>query len=370
MINEQRLTQLFGELVTIDAPSLQERTMADAVSRLLSALGFEVFEDQAAAAIGGNCGNFYARLTGDLPGLPLLLSGHLDTVEPCRGKRAIVGTDGIIRSAGDTILGADNLAGISAILEAVRSVREDGIPHRSLEILLSVAEERHLTGTHHLEIGRLAAREAYVLDTSGSPGLAILQAPGHIALTFDFLGQAAHAGIAPETGISAIQAAALGIAELRLGRVDETSTANIGRIAGGGETNVIPDHCRVTAECRSLDAGRLRQLADEMCASMRRGAASTGARLEVHEVTSYQPYEISPEHPVVRRFVDVCETIGLPVRLAATGGGSDNNILALHGIAGIVLSCGMMKVHSCQEEISVRDLVDTAKLVRGLICKL
>lgn len=368
MIDEKRLTRLFCELVEIDAPSRGERTMADHVAGLLSDLGCTVEEDQAAQAIGGNCGNLYARLPGSLPGAPLLLAVHLDTVEPGRGKKGLIGSDGIIRSTGETILGADDLAGVSAILEAIRSAAEDGTPHRPLEILLTVAEEQHLTGSHHLEPERLAAREAYVLDTSGPPGLAVLQAPGHIALTFEVHGQAAHAGIAPEAGISAIQAAARGIALMPLGRIGESSTANIGRIEGGGETNVVADYCRVTAECRSLGAESLRALADEMRSAMQLAADQSGARLVIHESRSYEPYQVDREHPVVRRFVKACGLTGLPVRLGATGGGSDNNILALHGIVGIVLSCGMMKVHSCQEEISIRDLVDTARLVEALIC--
>jgi len=367
MINEQRLVQLFCDLVTIDSPSRRERNMADRVKKILIELGGQVEEDDAGQAIDGNCGNLYARLPGALPGEPLLLSVHLDTVEPARGKRAVI-RDGIIRSAGDTILGADDLAGLTAILEAVRSTDEQGIPRRSLEILLTVAEEQHLLGSHHLEPWRLKAREAYVLDTSGAPGLAVLQAPGHIGLTFEIFGQASHAGITPETGVSAIRAAALGIAAMRLGRIDEASTANIGRIEGGGETNVVADYCRVTAECRSLDLVSLRKLADELREAMSHAAEQSGARVVIQEKQSYQPYQVERDHPVVRRFVSACGQLGLPVRLVATGGGSDNNVLALHGITGIVLSCGMSKVHSCQEEISVRDLADTAKLVQLLIC--
>lgn len=366
MINEQRLVRLFCDLVTIDSPSRDERAMADRVTNLLLELGGHVEEDVAGQAIDGNCGNLYARLPGQLPGDPLLLSVHLDTVEPGRGKQAVI-RDGIIRSAGDTVLGADDLAGLTAIIEAVRSTDEQAIPRRSLEILLTVAEEQHLLGSHHLEPWRLKSHEAYVLDTSGAPGLAVLQAPGHIGLVFEIYGQAAHAGIAPETGISAIQTAALGIAAMRLGRVDEVSTANIGRIEGGGETNVVADYCRVTAECRSLDQTALRALADELRTAMNRAAEQTGARVNIHEKQSYQPYQVEPDHPVVTRFTEACEMLGLPVRLVATGGGSDNNILALHGITGIVLSCGMSRVHSCQEEISIRDLTDTAKLVQLLI---
>ena len=367
MIDEKKLVDLFCELVKIDAPSLQERAMADRVSTLFKELGGEVFEDHAASAIGGNCGNLIITLPGELPGYPLLLAVHLDTVEPCRGKLAVVGEDGVIRSAGNTILGADDIAGIAAILAAIASIRADHIPHRSLEILLTVGEELHLLGSPQLDFSRLKAKEAYVLDTSGPPGLAVIQAPGHIGLVFEFAGQAAHAGIAPEHGISAIQAAARGIARLKLGRVDAETTANIGRIEGGGETNVIPDYCRVTAECRSLQNEHLLEQVLEIRHCMELGAAETGARLQVSERVSYLPYSVDPSSEVVRRFVQACDKLSLPVCLKATGGGSDNNILACHNIEGIVISCGMEKVHSCEEQIKISDLTNTARLVRLII---
>jgi tripeptide aminopeptidase len=367
-INEQRLVGLFCDLVQIDSPSRQERNMADHLQALLEALGGTVEEDDAAAALGGNCGNLYARLPGKLPGPPLLLSVHMDTVEPCHGKRAIVGADGIIRSGGDTILGADDLAGIAAILEAVRTADELGLPRRSLEVMLSVAEELHLTGSHHMQVERLRAKEAYVLDTSGAPGKAVLAAPGHIWLEFLLKGKAAHAGIIPEAGISAIQAAALGIAAMPLGRIDPQTTANIGRVEGGGETNIVADTCRVTAECRSLDLGRLRAQAEAMKQAMQSGARQVGAQLTVTEKISYLPYQIGEDSPVVRRFREACRLVGLDAKLGPTGGGSDNNVLALQGIEGIVMACGMDQVHSCQEQIRVRDLVDTARLVCALIC--
>ncbi|HBP37300.1 MAG TPA: peptidase T [Clostridiales bacterium] len=367
MIREQRLVDLFCRLVAIDAPSLRERAMADQVSVILNDLGCRVSEDNAGEELGGNCNNLYACLPGSMPGPALLFGVHLDTVDPCLGKEAVIGSDKIIRSNGETILGADDLAGLTAVIEAIQSLREDRTPHRTVEILLSVAEEKHLLGINQAEFSRLSAREAYVLDTCGQPGTAILQAPGHVALVFEVFGQAAHAGIAPETGISAIRAAAAGIARMKLGRVDADTTANIGLISGGGETNVVADYCRVTAECRSLSIEKLEQQVAHLCGCMEQGARETGARLQIQQSTSYQPYRISPESPVVKRFTRACRKMGLPVHLITTGGGSDNNVLVLNGIEGIVISCGMMQVHSCQEYIRVADLVQTAALVRELI---
>ncbi len=367
MIQKARLTNLFCQLVRIDAPSLNEREMAETIKTMLQNQGCSIEEDDAGSEIGGNCGNLLARWPGELEEPPLLFGVHLDTVGPCQGKEAVIGSDQVIRSQGQTILGADDLSGVAAVLEAMQSIREDRIPHRPVEILLSVAEELHLRGSTHFDCRKVQAREAYVLDTSGSPGRAALQAPGHITLTFEIFGQAAHAGIAPETGVSAIQAACRGIAKMKLGRIDAETTANIGHIEGGGATNIVADYCRVTAECRSLNQEKLETQAADMRAGMEQGAAETGARVAIQAETSYHPYRVEPEHPVVRRYVRACNRIGLPGELATSGGGSDNNVLMRNGIQGIVLTCGMKDVHSCQENISVEDLTNTARLVEALI---
>lgn len=370
MINEQRLTDLFCQLVRIDAPSLGERVMADHVRTLLHELGCRVEEDQAGTAIGGNCGNLTAHWPGDLGEPPILLGVHLDTVGPCIGKEAVVGADRVIRSSGKTILGADDLAGLSAILEAMQSLREERVVHRPVEILMTVAEELHLTGAHQYDYSQLLSKEAYVLDTSGSPGMAALQAPGHVSLVFEVFGQSAHAGIAPEAGISAIQAACRGISRMNLGRIDAETTANIGRIEGGGATNIVADYCRVTAECRSLRQEKLQAQATDMRICMTVSAAEMGARVHIEEKISYHPYQVKPDRPVVRRFVKACQDLGLPGLLATSGGGSDNNVLMRQGIEGLVLSCGMNQVHACSENISIQDLVDITRLVEALILEI
>ncbi len=367
MIQKERLIQQFIELTGYDAPPKSERAIADRVVVLLRQMGFTVSEDNAGAAIGGNCGNIYARLPGSLDLPPLLLCAHFDSVEPCRGKVAKIGGDNVIRSDGRTVLGADDLSGMAAILEAVRSLQDDGRAHRPIELFFSVAEELHLLGSSHMEPGRLTAKEAYILDTDGKPGLGITQAPGHIGMVFDVRGKASHAGMAPEKGISAITAAAKGIAAMRLGRIDEKTTANIGRIDGGGETNVVAETCRVTAECRSLDQNALEAQADDMCRCMEQAAAAMGAAVEIQRQTRYYPYTLDTGSPVVTRFAKACEMLNLPCRLQSGGGGSDNNVLVRHGIMGMVLSCGMMQIHSCREEIAIDDLADMATLVETLL---
>lgn len=387
-----RLNQLFLDLVALDAPSFAERPAADRVIAVLASLGLTVEEDEAAGQIGGNCGNLLCRIpanwalqhAGDQASPasashsdqaaqvaaarpPLLLSTHLDTVEPCRNKRITLGDDGVFRSDGTTILGADDYAGVAAILEAVHRLKEHPVPHRALELLFSVAEEAHLQGISRFDCNKLQAAEGYVLDTSGAPGIGVVQAPGHNHLVFEITGRAAHAGIAPETGISAITVAACGIAAMKLGRVDEMTTANIGAIAGGGATNIVADRCTVTAECRSLDANRLQEQTQQLCAAMQQAADGAGATLAITRHTSYHPYQVEPEEPVARRFLAACQAVGLESHLKATGGGSDLNVLAYAGLKGMVLSCGMQQVHSTEEFLVAEDLQRLTHLVGALI---
>lgn len=368
MIQEKRLVEQFVSLVAVDAPSCRERAIADIICAELRQMGLLVSEDQAGASIGGDCNNVYAAWPGNGSEYePLLFCAHFDTVEPGLGKKAVIHADGRITSSGDTVLGADDLSGITAILEAIRSIQEAGLQHRPVELLFTVAEEQHLMGSRHFEPDRLHARQAYILDAEGAPGTAVVRAPGNIGLVFDMSGQAAHAGMAPEQGISAITAAARGIAAMKLGRIDAETTANIGRICGGGETNVVADACTVTAECRSQDPAKLTAQADHMCDCMQQAALALGARLSIRRQTVYHPYAVAPDSQALARFRKACKQLSLPTAERPGGGGSDNNTLVQHGLDGLVLTCGMRKVHSRQEEILIKDLVDAARLVECLI---
>jgi len=363
--------------------------VADAVIQVLASLDLVVEEDAAGQVIGGNCGNLLCRIPanwamrGQDPAnqslesisraadcaarTPLLLSTHLDTVQPCLDKKIALGDDRVFRSDGTTILGADDLAGVVAILSAIRALDQQPQPHRGIELLFSVAEEVHLQGIAQFDATQLQAKEGYVFDTSGAPGLGVIAAPGHLHLTFTVAGRSAHAGIAPETGVSAITAAARGIAAMRLGRINPRTTANIGRISGGGETNIVAEQCIVTAECRSLDPDELAAQAQHMCTCMTNAANELGAELATQIHQSYHPYQVFEQEPVARRFQAACATIGKTASLIETGGGSDMNVLARAGIRGMVLSCGMQQVHTCAEHLALDDLIDLTDLVLALI---
>lgn len=366
-VNTERLVEEFKELVAIDSVSFHERRMADTLKSKLLKLGFEVYEDGAAGVYGSEAGNVYGFLPGTLEGPPLLLSAHMDTVEPGWGKRAVIHPDGRITSEGDTVLGSDDAAGIASILEAVRAVSESGQPHRGIEVLFPMAEEAYGKGSTVAEYERLRAKEAYTLDLSGPVGQASLQEPTFVSFSIEFVGKASHAGFAPEEGINAIAAAAAAITRIRQGRVGEETTVNIGKIEGGKATNIVPALVRMEGEIRSyVHEAALAQM-EQIRRICEDTAVGFGAVVRVDSRLHMLAYRVEEKEPVVQRFRRVCETLGVECSLTRTLGGSDNNCFIQHGIRGVVLSCGMNQVHSTEEFSSVSELERCASIVAGLI---
>ena len=367
MIRQERMVDEFCRLVSIDSPSYEERTIADVIKRKLEEIGFKVKEDESAAKTGGNTGNIYAWLDGKIDAEPILFCGHTDTVEPSRGKQAIVHEDGRITSGGDTVLGGDDLCCIVEVLEGIRHLEEEGIPHRPVEVVLMASEEVFSKGAkaYDYEGWRLRSKEAYVLDMSGPTGVAAVSAPTLIGWKALIRGRAAHAGFAPETGLNAIAAASRAVALLSPGRIAEDTTMNIGTIKGGKANNIVPETCIVTGEVRSLDHKKAYRIVNQIRKAFMDQAGDTEIDFSVEEhIIAYHTLE---DHPVVRRFKRACRKLGLAGSTTATLGGSDNNVLALHGITGIVLSCGMYSVHSTEEYTRVEDLVKGAELVAELL---
>lgn len=367
MINKERITEEFCELVTIDAIPFKERQMADVLKKKLTELGFEVMEDNTGEQYHGSCGNVYGYLKGDLQGNPILFSAHMDTVEPGINKKPILHDDGTITSDGTTVLGADDLSGIVAILEALRVIKEKGIPHRSIEILLTFAEEVYIKGSGVFDYSVVKAREAYVLDLDGAVGTAAIKAPTLVAFSAKIIGKASHAGFAPEQGIHSIAVAAEAVTKIRQGRIDSDTTVNIGTIEGGLARNIVPELCFLQGEVRSLNHEKALAQAEEIKGIFEETVAGYHAKLEFTTSFGCLAYEVGEAHPVIRRFEKACQKLGYPTKLIETFGGSDNNNFLLHGITGIVLSCGMNKVHSLHEYTHVDDLERCGNIVMELM---
>lgn len=367
MVNRKRIIEEFQELVAIDSPSFGEREMADVLTKKLTALGFQVEEDGAGKVYGGNAGNLYAYLPGELEGPPLLLSAHMDTVEPSRNKKAIVKEDGTITSDGTTVLGADDLSGVTAILEAIRSIREEKLPHRSIEILFAIAEEVYIRGSEVFDYSFIKAREAYVLDLSGEIGTAALKAPTLVSFEAVFTGKAAHAGFAPEEGIHAIGTAAKAITSIQMGRIDKETTVNVGLIEGGLAKNIVPETCILKGEVRSIRHEKALEETEKIRAAFEKSAAESKAKLTFTTSFGCLAYETKEEAPVVQRFAKACQELSIPTLYVETFGGSDNNNFVRNGISGIVMACGMNDVHSTKEHTHIDDLEKCTEIVVKLL---
>ena len=368
MIKKERILKEFEELISIDSLSFAEREMADRLKEKLTGLGFEVREDNAGAQENGTAGNVYGYLKGTLPGDPILFSAHMDTVCPGIGKKMFLDeATGKIESGKDTILGADDVTGLVEILEAVRHLQEEKIPHRDMEVIFPIAEELYIKGTDAFDFSQVKAKEAYVLDMGGAPGMAALRAPSLISFTVKMHGKASHAGFAPEQGIHAIRAVSLAISKIEQGHVDEDSTLNIGKISGGEGTNIIPELCICEGEIRSYSHEKALALMEKLTKTFEDAAAEVGATAEVTSDIRLIAYDIPKDTPVVKHFIDACEKLGLAGTLTETFGGSDNNNFVLHGIQGIVLSSGMYEAHSVKEYTYIQDMVSGAGLVAELL---
>lgn len=376
-VNRQRILDEFEELLSIDSLSLQEREMADVLIRKLEALGCRTEEDGAAGKIAGSCGNLLAFLPGTFPEgtpeaelPPILLAAHMDTVLPGTGKTA-VHKDGRICAGEGAVLGADDVTGIVEILEGIRILREQGIPHRPVEILFTVSEENYCRGSHAFDTSKLQSEDAYIMDLAGPVGSAAVRAPSLICFGVTVRGRAAHAGFCPEQGIHAVQAAARAIARLPQGRLDEETTFNFGRIEGGRVSNIVPDRCTVIGEVRSYSHKRALELIGKMTAVFEEEAARIGASVEVDSKETIHAYRIDEGERVCRRFLAALETAGLPSTdrgdvFVSTFGGSDNNVLSQRGIRGIVPTSGMYEPHSLQEYTTKEDLVQGARIIAAL----
>lgn len=330
--------------------------MAARLADLLRELGLEPQQDAK--------GNLITRVPGQ--GAPLLLSAHMDSVAPAVGKRALV--DGaVVRSAGDTVLGSDDLAGVAAILEAVQALRSADKPHRAAEIVFTVEEEVGLHGARALDYSLLTARQGVALDLNGEVGGICVSAPAHNVISAKIIGKAAHAGTSPEDGISAIVVAAEAISAMPLGRIDEETTANIGTISGGAARNIIPEQVALLGEARSRNAEKLERQTAAMRAALETAAAKHGAQVEVEVVNAYGPQKIAHDAPIVQLCQAAATRAGLEPYLLETGGGSDVNIFNMHGIEAVNLSVGYKDIHSTNEHIAIADLEKTARLVAALL---
>jgi tripeptide aminopeptidase len=351
-------TELFLELAALPSPPGQERAVADVVLRYLRDLGLAPDEDAF--------GNVYARVDPAAAGTPLFFCAHLDTVPPDGELRPVV-EDGVVRNAGGTILGADNKSAVVAMLEGARRVLAEGRPHAGIELLFTMQEEVGLLGAAAFDHTRLHAELGYVYDQAAPIGEIILGAPYAQAMQVTFHGRASHSGMYPEEGRSAIQAAAKAIADFRLGRVDEETTANVGVISGGTAGNIVPEWCTFLAEARCQDEHRLGEIVQEMLDACTFAATATECEVETELRKSYSGYRFKRNEDVVRLAASALERAGYEPTYALSGGAADANVFNERGRRCVNLANGMVDIHTPDERISVADLDAMVEVTLALV---
>jgi tripeptide aminopeptidase len=360
------VARLFIELAATPSPPGQERAVADAVARYLRDLALEVHEDDAGARIDSTMGNLYCRLEPTVDGTPIFLCAHLDTVPP-EGPIEPVVDDGIVRNGRPTILGADDKSAVAAMLEAVRRLVVERRAQAGVELLFTPMEEVGLCGANAFDESRLEARIGYVYDHAAPIGDVILGAPHQASIDVTFRGKAAHAGMYPEDGRSAIAAAARAIADLRLGRLDEETTAGVGTITGGTARNVVPERCSFQAEARSHDHAKLSDLIREMLETFTFAASLGDCDVETHVEEHFSGYRFRQSDEPVRIAAAALERTGYEPRFILSGGGADANVFNERGLQCLVLANGMTNIHSSDEHIAVADLEGMVEVTLALV---
>jgi tripeptide aminopeptidase len=350
-----QVLDLFTELAAIPSPPGEERQVADLVTRCLEDLGLRVDEDDAGATVGSTMGNVYAGLAGHGGGMPLFFCAHLDTVPPTGPIDPVV-EDGVVRNAAGTILGADNKSAVAVMLEATRRVLAENRPHAGIELLFTPKEEVGLLGAAAFDHTRLRARIGYVYDQAAPIGDVILGAPYSHSMEVRFHGRASHSGMYPEEGRSAIAAAARAIADLRLGRIDDETTANVGTIHGGTAGNIVAEWCTFLAEARSHDERRLQEVVQEMLDAIAFAAGLEDCEVETEVHKSYRGYRFKPDDDVVRIAHLALERSGFTPTYGLSGGAADANVFNERGLQCLNLANGMQDIHTPDERIAVGDL--------------
>jgi tripeptide aminopeptidase len=360
------VVSLFTELAALPSPPGDERAVADVVAAYMRDLGLDVDEDDAGEKIGSNAGNLFARVEGTDGGTPLFLCAHLDTVPPTAGIEPVL-EDGVIRNAAGTILGADNKSAVAVMLEATRRLLSENRPHGGLELLFTPMEEVGLYGAAAFDHDRLDARLGYVYDQAAPIGEVILGAPYSHSMKVKLHGRAAHGGMYPEEGRSAIAAAAKAISDFELGRVDDETTANVGVITGGTAGNIVPEWCTFLTDVRSHDQQKLADLVREMLESITFAASLEDCQVETEVHKSYSGYRFKRDDEVVRIAASALERSGFEPSFKLSGGGADANVFNERGLACVNLSNGMLDIHTPEERISVADLERMVDVTLALV---
>ncbi|MCE3202079.1 M20/M25/M40 family metallo-hydrolase [Paenibacillus sonchi] len=369
MISQERLIQEFMELVRVDSETGNERQIADVLIEKFSALGLTAIEDDSKERTGHGAGNLFVTWPAEegTAAPKLLFTCHMDTVVPGKNIQPSLGEDGWITSDGSTILGSDDKAGLAALFEAIRVIQEQKLAHGQIQFVITAGEESGLLGARNMDPSHLDAEFGFALDSNGEVGAIAVAAPAQAKVTMQIFGKSAHAGVNPEDGISAIQVASKAISAMKLGRIDNETTANIGKFAGGGPTNVVCDHVQLDAEARSI----VQEKVELQIASMREALETTAreycAESEFRSEIIYPAFSFNEHDPVVQLAERAITSMGLTPRRFPSGGGSDANVFNGLKVPTVNLAVGYENIHTTKERIKAGDIVKVAELVVAIV---
>lgn len=357
MINKNRLITTFMNLVKIDSPSGEEKAVAEEVARKLQVLGGKVEFD--------NFGNVIAKFKGR--GEPIMLSAHLDTVEPGRNIKPIINNDRII-SDGTTILGSDPKAGISIIIEAITSIKETGKSHLPINVILTREEESSLAGAINLDYKKISSKRGIVFDGDEEVHKLFVSSPGYYKIDAIIVGRSAHAGVEPEKGISAIQIAAKIVSRLKLGRLDYETTVNIGIIKGGSARNAVPEKVEIQGEIRSRNNRKLLKQVSRIKNIFKKiNSYYPEAKINLEVIEEFQGFKLQTDHPTIQFISSVLKEMSLQAELKDSGGGSDANIFHQHGIEVVVVGTGVYEPHTTREYVIIPQMYQAAEFCEKVL---
>ena len=375
MINKERVIEEFKRLVSFDSESFKEIEISEYVYNTLKDLGLDLTIDNAGDLLARENGFDFKHSKGNIYGYlkgtgndSVLFSSHLDTVSPGINKKAIIDENGVIKSDGTTVLGADDISGLVSIIEALRIIKENNLKHKDIEVLISIAEEPYCQGTKYFDFSKIKSKKAYVLDLDGPVGNAAISAPSIISFTIEIFGLSAHAGFHPEDGINAITILGNALSKIKVGRLNEKTLLNFGKVYGGLQRNSVPDYVNIIGEVRSLDREEAIQTLDGVKAIFEEEALKIGGKIKLDYDVKIEAYNVKKDSDTVKDFINALSKLGYKgPELINTFGGSDNNNLNKHGIQGIVISSGMNLCHTVNEYTSVDELIKSIKIVLTLM---
>ncbi len=373
MINKDRLSETFKNLVEIDSVSREEGKFAREIKKILESMGAQTFVDNAGEKTGSDTGNLVAKFKGNVSALPLLINAHMDTVEPGKGIKAVL-KNGVFTSDGSTILGADDKSSIAVILESLRVLQESELKYGPIDLVLTICEEIGLLGAKYFDSSLIDAKFGYALDATDVNGI-IVRAPAANRLEIKIHGKDSHAGAAPEKGINAILLAGKAIAGLEIGRIDRETTCNIGIIEGGLATNIVPNLVTVKGEVRSHDMDKLAKVTDNIVSSFKDVVESFRKidskddlpSLEVFIEKDFSSTDIPEDHRIVTMAVQAGKNLGRKIVCKTSGGGADSNIFFETGIMAGVLGTGIHGMHTVRENVKLEDMVKATELLIEII---